>query len=55
MGWLGMGRLFLVTFAANLALCHTQQQDAPPGEGEEPAVPLQYQRALVASKAGFPG
>ena len=33
MGWVGMGRLFLVTFAANLPLCNTQQLYSPSGRG----------------------
>ena len=31
MGWVGMGRLFLVTFAANLPLGNTQQGYSPSG------------------------
>jgi hypothetical protein len=34
MGWVGMGCLFLVTFAANLPLCNTQLLYSPLGEGE---------------------
>ena len=33
MGWVGMGCLFLVTFAANLPLCNTQQLYSPSGRG----------------------
>ena len=33
MGWVGMGCLFLVTFAANLPLGNTQQQYSSLGRG----------------------